>query len=55
MIGEYLEIYLEMVFVIDDVIVSSERVSKTGADGTLLTEAKFINLSLHHLEQVSQT
>lgn len=31
---------------------SSERVSKTGASGILLTEAKFINESLHHLEKV---
>ena len=30
----------------------SERVSKTGVVGTLLSEAKFINLSLHCLEQV---
>ena len=30
----------------------SERVSKTGVNGVLLTEAKFINLSLHYLEQV---
>ena len=27
--------------------------SKTGATGVLLTEAKYINLSLHCLEQVS--
>ena len=31
---------------------SSERVSKTGVGGTLLKEAKYINLSLHYLEQV---
>ena len=30
----------------------SERVSKSGVGGTLLTEAKCINLSLHFLEQV---
>ena len=31
---------------------SSERVAKTGTGGTLLTEAIYINLSLHYLEQV---
>ena len=31
---------------------SSERVSKTNVNGLLLTEAKYINLSLHYLEQV---
>lgn len=31
---------------------SSERIHKTGVDGTILTEAKYINLSLHYLEQV---
>lgn len=30
----------------------SERVSKTGVNGLLLQEAKYINLSLHFLEQV---
>ena len=30
----------------------SERVSKTGVNGVLLSEAKYINLSLHYLEQV---
>ena len=30
----------------------SERVSKTGVNGVLLQEAKYINLSLHFLEQV---
>lgn len=30
----------------------SERVSKTNVNGLLLTEAKYINLSLHYLEQV---
>lgn len=30
----------------------SERVGKTNVGGTLLTEAKYINLSLHYLEQV---
>lgn len=38
------------------VIVSSfyrsERVGKTGVSGTLLAEAKCINVSLHFLEQV---
>ncbi|KAL7749482.1 hypothetical protein RI367_005036 [Sorochytrium milnesiophthora] len=33
-------------------LAGSERVSKTGIDGTLLREAKHINLSLHYLEQV---
>ncbi|XP_077869176.1 LOW QUALITY PROTEIN: kinesin-like protein KIF6 [Saccoglossus kowalevskii] len=33
-------------------LAGSERVHKTGAGGTLLTEAKYINLSLHYLEQV---
>ena len=33
-------------------ISSSERVSKTGVTGTLLSEAKYINVSLHFLEQV---
>jgi hypothetical protein len=33
-------------------ILSSERVSKTNVNGVLLTEAKYINLSLHYLEQV---
>lgn len=33
-------------------LAGSERVSKTNAQGTLLTEAKYINLSLHYLEQV---
>ena len=31
----------------------SERVGKTNVGGTLLTEAKYINLSLHYLEQVN--
>ena len=30
----------------------SERVGKTNVGGTLLSEAKYINLSLHYLEQV---
>ena len=30
----------------------SERVSRTGIDGLILKEAKYINLSLHYLEQV---
>ncbi|CAG5866202.1 unnamed protein product [Menidia menidia] len=33
-------------------LAGSDRVSKTGLNGQLLTEAKYINLSLHHLEQV---
>ncbi|KAG5511428.1 hypothetical protein JKF63_07391 [Porcisia hertigi] len=33
-------------------LAGSERVSKTGVSGTILTEAKYINLSLHFLEQV---
>eukprot|EP00794_Sanderia_malayensis_P020071 gene20071-22040_t len=33
-------------------LAGSERVSKTGVGGTLLAEAKYINLSLHYLEQV---
>ena len=34
-------------------LAGSERVGKTGVGGTLLAEAKYINLSLHFLEQVS--
>lgn len=34
-------------------LAGSERVKKTNVGGTLLTEAKYINLSLHYLEQVS--
>jgi kinesin family protein 6/9 len=33
-------------------LAGSERVSKTGADGDTLKQAKYINLSLHYLEQV---
>ncbi|KAL6757573.1 P-loop containing nucleoside triphosphate hydrolase protein [Haematococcus lacustris] len=33
-------------------LAGSERASKTGIDGTTLREAKYINLSLHYLEQV---
>ncbi|XP_075704020.1 kinesin-like protein KIF6 [Rhinoderma darwinii] len=33
-------------------LAGSERVAKTGVAGQLLTEAKYINLSLHYLEQV---
>ncbi|KAJ1515875.1 hypothetical protein HMI56_007148 [Coelomomyces lativittatus] len=33
-------------------LAGSERVAKTKLDGHLLKEAKFINLSLHYLEQV---
>ena len=34
-------------------LAGSERVGKTGVEGQLLSEAKYINLSLHYLEQVS--
>ena len=34
-------------------LAGSERVSKTNVDGTTLREAKYINLSLHYLEQVT--
>ncbi|PIK62466.1 putative kinesin-like protein KIF6 [Apostichopus japonicus] len=33
-------------------LAGSERIGKTGVGGNLLTEAKYINLSLHYLEQV---
>ena len=33
-------------------LAGSERVSRTNIDGTVLREAKYINLSLHYLEQV---
>ncbi|CAH2256221.1 kinesin KIF6 isoform X2 [Pelobates cultripes] len=33
-------------------LAGSERVAKSGVGGKLLTEAKYINLSLHYLEQV---
>lgn len=33
-------------------LAGSERVGKTGVDGQLLAEAKYINMSLHHLEHV---
>ena len=33
-------------------LAGSERVSKTGAEGDTLKQAKYINLSLHYLEQV---
>ncbi|KAG1675136.1 hypothetical protein FOA52_003359 [Chlamydomonas sp. UWO 241] len=33
-------------------LAGSERVSKTGAEGDTLMQAKYINLSLHYLEQV---
>ncbi len=33
-------------------LAGSVRVGKTGIDGTTLMEAKYINLSLHFLEQV---
>lgn len=34
-------------------LAGSDRVSKTGLNGQLLTEAKYINRSLHYLEQVA--
>lgn len=33
-------------------LAGSERIGKTGVEGNLATEAKYINLSLHYLEQV---
>ena len=33
-------------------LAGSERVKKTGADGKLLKEARYINLSLHYLQKV---
>ncbi len=33
-------------------LAGSERVAKTGLDGSVLREARHINLSLHFLEQV---
>ena len=33
-------------------LAGSERVTKSNLDGTVLREAKYINLSLHYLEQV---
>jgi kinesin family protein 6/9 len=33
-------------------LAGSERVGRTGVTGTVLTEAKYINLSLHYLEHV---
>ena len=33
-------------------LAGSERVAKTGAEGLVLQEAKYINSSLHHLEHV---
>lgn len=41
--------WIDHVFLFD---CRSERVGKTNVGGTLLTEAKYINLSLHYLEQV---
>lgn len=35
-------------------LAGSERVKKTDIKGKILTEAKYINLSLHYLEQVCQ-
>lgn len=43
--------YLSLVFTLKR-YNSSERVARTGIGGNLLKEAKFINLSLHYLEQV---
>ena len=36
-------------------LAGSERVKKTGVEGTVLREARYINLSLHYLEQASTT
>jgi kinesin family protein 6/9 len=36
-------------------LAGSERVSKTHVEGLILKEAKYINLSLHFLEQVLST
>ena len=36
-------------------LAGSERVAKTRVDGQILEEAKYINLSLHHLEHVIVT
>lgn len=33
-------------------LAGSERVGKSSAEGHLLREARYINLSLHYLEQV---
>ena len=33
-------------------LAGSERVKKTGIEGTVFREARYINLSLHYLEQV---
>lgn len=33
-------------------LAGSERVAKSQIDGAILREAKYINLSLHYLEQV---
>jgi kinesin family protein 6/9 len=33
-------------------LAGSERAAKSGIDGTALSEAKYINASLHYLEQV---
>jgi kinesin family member 6/9 len=35
-------------------LAGSERVSKTQVEGSLLNEAKYINLSLTYLEQVKK-
>ena len=35
-------------------LAGSERIGKTGVEGNLLSEAKYINLSLHYLEQVTR-
>jgi kinesin family protein 6/9 len=36
-------------------LAGSERIGKTGVEGKLATEAKYINVSLHYLEQVYHT
>ena len=33
-------------------LAGSERIKKTGIDGVTQTESRYINLSLHYLEQV---
>ena len=44
--GHFIKYHLHLLY------YRSERIGKTGVSGTLLTEAKYINLSLHHLERV---
>ena len=36
-------------------LAGSERIKKSGVGGQLATEAKYINLSLHYLEQVGHS